>query len=383
MSSSCSSSSTIHRVVDGDDADQPVVVVHHGGRDQVVLVEGIGDVALAPPSTWKVRNVSSAMSRSFTSAPRRQQPAQRDVAHRLHPRIDQDDVVELVRQVRPLARRKSIASPTRPVLGRAHRPRAASGGRRSIPGRSAPARTATRSARSSASRIASCCGSSRSSSRSTTSSRFQLAHRLGQHLGRQQRGDHLLADALVQLRQDLAVDARPSERQQPRALALARSAPAGRRCRRRAAAPAARFSRARVAALDRVEHVVEQALRSSGSRPRPRRLLGLRADRLFGHGAALRRGLARPYGWPRHGQQWPSRDLPAARPIARRDQRGGRNGTASSRPDPGLRRRSLRRRLAEAAPGTSARGAVLVEDGRIAAVGPADALARRASAGAR
>jgi hypothetical protein len=52
----------VHRVVDGDDPDQPPVLVHHRGRDQVILVEGIGHVSSSSWVAGMVRKLSSVIS---------------------------------------------------------------------------------------------------------------------------------------------------------------------------------------------------------------------------------------------------------------------------------------------------------------------------------
>lgn len=55
-----------HRVVDGDDPHQPVVVIDHRRRNQVILVEQVRHLALVRRAEM-VRKLSSVMSRSRTS----------------------------------------------------------------------------------------------------------------------------------------------------------------------------------------------------------------------------------------------------------------------------------------------------------------------------
>ncbi len=71
----------LHRVVDGDDPDQPAVGVHHRRRDQVVLVEDVGHVLLPLVDAQRAEVLVHQLLEP--RRPRRaHQPAERHHAHR-------------------------------------------------------------------------------------------------------------------------------------------------------------------------------------------------------------------------------------------------------------------------------------------------------------
>ena len=88
----------LHGVVDGDDADQAAAVIDHRGRDQVILVEGIGHVRFR---LLDVEGAELVRHQAFQRhrAPRAEQHAEGNRADRPCRRIDDDDVVEILRQI--------------------------------------------------------------------------------------------------------------------------------------------------------------------------------------------------------------------------------------------------------------------------------------------
>jgi hypothetical protein len=87
----------IHRVINGDDPHQSPASIDHRTGNQVILVEHIGDIALGIGGRNGTKAVLDDRAQRHI-APRRQDPAQRDIAHRLHPRVNQDHMVELIGQ---------------------------------------------------------------------------------------------------------------------------------------------------------------------------------------------------------------------------------------------------------------------------------------------
>jgi hypothetical protein len=184
--------------------------IDHGGRDQVVLVEHVGDLGLLLGRLDGAELLFGDVGHRRV-APRRQHPAQRHMPDRPVARVDQDDVIELVGQ--PFDRAQVVDGlADRPVLRHRHRFRLHQpAGGIFRPGHGAFDRGPV-------------VAFQRLQDEGLVAVlqilqhvddivRIKLAHRVGQHVARQ-RLDHLLADRFVQLRQDLAVDLRRIERQQ-------------------------------------------------------------------------------------------------------------------------------------------------------------------------
>ena len=87
-----------HRVVDGDHADQPFTCVYDRGRNQMVLVEGIGDLALVLQNGDGAEAVFGDRGHGHL-ARAAHQAAQGDIACRAHPWVNQDHVIELFGQI--------------------------------------------------------------------------------------------------------------------------------------------------------------------------------------------------------------------------------------------------------------------------------------------
>jgi hypothetical protein len=195
---------------------KPPVLVHHRRRDQVILVEGIGHLVLVLRRRDHAETVLGDL-RQRRLARRRQEPAQRDVARGLQARIGQDHVVELLGQVGLVGAQVVDHLAHGPVLGRVHDlalHQAPGGflriGQRLLHRRPVPVvepledrgRLLVLEVLEDVHEVVG----------------IELAHRLHDLLGRQELDD-LLAQAPVQLRQDLAVDPPRPERQPRRPLA--------------------------------------------------------------------------------------------------------------------------------------------------------------------
>ena len=98
MSSSASSSITSTTSSTVITPKQAAVAVDHGGGDQGVAVEGAGDVLLVGLGREGAQLLVLDVGQRH-GAPAAQQAPERHVAHDLEARVDQEDVVEVVRQV--------------------------------------------------------------------------------------------------------------------------------------------------------------------------------------------------------------------------------------------------------------------------------------------
>ncbi len=205
-----------HRVVDGDDADQPPFAIDHGGGDQVVLVEGVGHVGLGLIDGDDLERLLLDVGQLHVAA-RPHHLSQRHVAHRVQPRVDQSDVVELLRQVvlrHPAQMVDRLAHG--PVFRRHHQLalHQPAGGVFRVAQRQShgvPVGLAERAEDRGLLMLLEILD------QVDDVVAVQLAHGVGQHFGMQD-ADDLLADRLVELRQDVAVELLAVEPDQARAV---------------------------------------------------------------------------------------------------------------------------------------------------------------------
>ncbi len=192
----------VHRIVDGDDANQPPGRVHHRARDQVILVEDIGHVGLRIGRLDGAETGLDDIAQRHLAA-RGQDAPQRGIAHRLHARVDEDHVVELVRQ-RVCHAQKVDCLPHRPVFGGNHRfaLHQTPGGVFGIGHRLFDGHPVGFGQRGQDHALLRCVEVFQNVDDIVG---FQIAHRLGQDVARQA-FDHLFPDRVRDFREDLAVD---------------------------------------------------------------------------------------------------------------------------------------------------------------------------------
>ena len=201
-----------HRVVDGDDAHQPPVIIHHRGGDQVILVEGIGHFRFRLADRDQNEGVLDDVAQGHLAL-RGQEPPKRDIANRLHARVDQDQVIELVGQFGRFRAQEVDGFAHAPEFGHAHdlALHEAAGGIFRVAQRLFDRGPVGIVQKVENRRLLVLVLEVFEQVDHVVA--VEIAHRLGQHR-RGQKLDHILADALVEFRQHLAVDALGPEQKQ-------------------------------------------------------------------------------------------------------------------------------------------------------------------------
>ncbi len=107
-----------HRIINGDHAHQAPAFINDGGRNQMVLVERIGDLALVLPHRNDAKTVFDQLGhQNFARAAH--QPTKRHIAGWFHAWINQNDVVKLFGQIVLIAQEIN-GLPNIPMFGRDH-----------------------------------------------------------------------------------------------------------------------------------------------------------------------------------------------------------------------------------------------------------------------
>ena len=195
----------VDHVVDGDHAQEAAVAVDHGGGDQGVAVEGAGDVLLVGLGREGAQLLVLDVGQRH-GAPAAQQAPERHVAHDLEARVDQEDVVEVVRQV-GMGAQIVDGLADRPVFRDRHHLALHQAAGAPLRERQALLDRLALRAAAATSRIAFCSASSKSARISTASSVSSWARTSPAAAGPSAL-DHLVADELVEIGQGLGVESR-------------------------------------------------------------------------------------------------------------------------------------------------------------------------------